>query len=177
MNNYLDLTWLKNNHQMIHYFGLGFIQIKINDSQRMHFYSKELPAIIPKEEIHNHRYNFNSKIIKGKFKQEIFDVIEGHDWILEQESCNENKPIISNSKKCNVVISSSHTYCEGSEYYINHQTFHRVEADYAITLLTRSGYEKDFAEVIRPINFTKICPFSQKIDEQNLWNVVKNMLG
>lgn len=40
----LNLAWLKANHRTIHYFGLGFIQLKLDESRRMHFY---VPSLKP----------------------------------------------------------------------------------------------------------------------------------
>ncbi len=72
---------------MIHYFGLGFIQLKINFETRMHFYSPELPQITSNEDVHNHRYDFESCVLKGELEQELFHVINGDTHLREQESC------------------------------------------------------------------------------------------
>lgn len=34
----MNIDWLKANSTMIHYFGLGFIQVKLGDLDRVHFY-------------------------------------------------------------------------------------------------------------------------------------------
>ena len=55
---------LKTNPQ---YFGLGFIQCKINQHERVHIYHPDLmPIVNIEEEIHNHRYDFESTILMGK---------------------------------------------------------------------------------------------------------------
>lgn len=174
---YLDVNWLKTNCQMIHYFGLGFIQVKLTDRMRMHFYTKELPAIISKEEIHNHRYGFSSKILKGTLKQEAFSTCYGNDYIWEQESCQEGVICETPPIPCSIFCRETCVYKAGESYYIDHETFHRVESDYAITFITRGDYQKKFAEVIRPVGATKICPFSQKVDEIKLWEIVEKMLN
>ena len=88
-----DIDWLKKNAESIHYFGLGFIQVKINFPNRIHFYTTQLDKTVQEEEIHNHRYNFKSQILKGRFTQTIFTANKtdlSYTHYMTQESCNEN---------------------------------------------------------------------------------------
>lgn len=54
MNKYLDIDYLKSLENKPYYFGLGFIQLKINKSQRIHFWHSELIKTAGDEEIHDH---------------------------------------------------------------------------------------------------------------------------
>lgn len=173
----INIKWLKENCKMIHYFGLGFIQVKIGQLHRMHFYTKLLPPIVPEEDVHNHRYDFESKILLGSFTQEIFNVIPGDTHLLEDESCQEGVETKTEAKPCSIITSSQHTYGVGCKYYISHEVFHRVqyEGD-CITQLLRSPYRKDFAQVIRPKEQGKICPFSQKVEEKDLWKIIEEIV-
>lgn len=173
----LDIDWLKANHQMIHYFGLGFIQLKLDKHNRLHFYNSELPPIVDEEDIHNHRYGFNSKILSGSITQYLFNVIEGNDYYKEDESCKEGVKSQTLPVKCAVEITSIHTYTVGSEYFIHHNVFHRVSATDCITWIVRGEYNKEYAQVIRPINSAKVCPFSLKIPEDRLWELVEAQLS
>jgi hypothetical protein len=177
LNKDLNIDYLKANAKLIHYFGLGFIQLKLTDSERLHFYTPHLPPIVPEEDVHDHRYDFTSKIWKGELNQELFRVIPGDTHILEQESCKEGVPSSLNGKSCGLEKTSSHKYVEGSEYFISHGMFHRVETRYCITYISRSEYKKDLANVIRPVGQEKVCPFSQKIEEVRLWEIVENMVS
>lgn len=172
-----DFEWIKANHKMIHYFGLGFIQVKINNNFRLHFYTAELPPIVPEEDVHNHRYDFSSSILKGRFCQELYEVVNGNTHSREKETCKEGvsadafAPVL-----CGLRLSSRHSYQAGDEYTIYHDTFHKVMAFDCITSISRSDYKKDLAEVVRPVGATKVCPFSQKIDEAKLWEIVEKMV-
>ncbi len=175
----LTLKWLKANCQMVHYFGLGFIQLKINQYERLHFYTKDLPPIVPEEDIHNHRYDFTSKILAGMLIQEVYEVIPGSTHLIEDESCQVDvKTQIEEMKPCSIRLSSKHTYNTYSEYFIGHETFHRVyNFGYCITHLTRTDYKKKFAQVIRPVGQEKVCPFSHKVAEGDLWDIIGAMIG
>lgn len=173
----LEIDWLKTNYTKLHYFGLGFIQLKLDHTHRLHFYTNKLPVIISKEEIHNHRYNFCSQIIRGSLKQELFQITQNNTHTIEDESCQEGiKPEKHFSLPCGILLTSKHRYCEGSEYWIDHEVFHRVESDDCITYLTLSDYLKKSAKVVRPANTQKVCPFSKKVDEKDLWEIIANMI-
>lgn len=177
---HLNIDWLKQNHQMIHYFGLGFIQLKIDLTHRLHFYTPELPPITPWEDVHNHRYDFWSSILKGALSQALFQVVDGDSHVREQESCQEGVMADTPGVPCGIVLASKHHYQPGSEYWVEHQTFHQVVPQVSkagcITYVTRSEYRKPLAEVIRPKGATKVCPFSQKVEESRLWEIVESML-
>lgn len=177
----INVDWLKKNAKMIHYFGLGFVQLKVNDTFRLHFYNKSLPAIVSEEDIHNHRYDFRSKVIKGKFIQELFDVVEGDTHVREFESCQHGVEAPKDAVPCGVERKSRHLYTAGSMYDISHNTFHRVKANNCITLLMRKTapdggfYRKPYAEVVRKKDAEKVCPFSKKVSEDELWEIVAEM--
>jgi len=173
---YFDYDWLKSNCRLIHYFGLGFIQLKLNDAERMHFYTEELPSIMPEEEVHNHRYDFVSQILMGELKQELFEVVPGNTHVLWKESCNVDKPVAEAGVPCGLKPKTWHIYRAGSAYGIGHETFHRVGAKRCITLIRRSGYCKDLAEVVRQVGADKVCPFSKPIHESTLWRIVQEMV-
>lgn len=173
----LSFNDIKENCSKIHYFGLGFIQVKLRGNERLHFYTKELPAIVDEEEIHNHRRNFNSTILFGTLSQMIFDVVPGSHYTLERESCKEGIETQSEPKLVDVHVNSRHDYSAGSNYWIGHETFHRVTpAGEAITHLQLSEPIKDHAEVVRQVGSEKVCPFSQKVDESKLWEIVERMI-
>jgi hypothetical protein len=175
--NELKIDWLKENCQMIHYFGLGFIQVKLKDGRRMHFYTEALPPITPEEDIHNHRYDFTSKILSGDFQQELFHIVEGDTHLREQETCKEGVCADAPATPCSIALASRHIYHAGCQYFISHETFHRVKSLYqTITLIERSDYKKKLAEVIRPVGSQKVCPFSQKVKEEELWDIIHWML-
>ena len=173
----VTLRDLKEKCTMIHYFGLGFIQIKLGPIYRLHIYTDVLPAIIGKEDIHNHRYDFTSNILYGNLYQELYEITSGTTHIVEEESCKEGYVSDESSKKlCSIRKIGDQHFGEGSSYSIHHRTFHRVESADAITLLTRSDYKKELALVVRPQEASKICPFSKKVNEDELWDIVDTIL-
>lgn len=178
----LNIDWLKKNAKLIHWFGLGFIQIKLNDKERMHFYTDLLPKTTTEEEIHNHRYNFTSQILKGNLWQDIYEVsiIEGFTrenthWLVE-ETCKENDKKTFPTFPCNIEKVFSDSCSDFERYYIHHETFHRVTSNDAITSVKRSDYKKENAQIIFPVGTKPQCPFSIKRTEKELWDIVETCL-
>lgn len=104
MSNLPTVEFLKDNCEKIHYFGLGFVQLKMkNPKIRYHFYNKELSRLTPTEEIHNHRYAFESRILAGELDQIIYNVIKcGPDQAthtLRPVSCDPKKPVPKSADK------------------------------------------------------------------------------
>jgi hypothetical protein len=174
----LNIDFLKTNCQRLYFFGLGFIQIKINDSERFHFYTDEFPRTTMIEEIHNHRYNFESTIMKGTIIQEIFSY-QLHDQgesLITKETCNPDIKKEFEKHRCRVKLLQRQTFSTGSSYWTDHDTLHRVESNDAITYLKRSPYMKDEADVVYPVSQVTTCPFSVKVSDDELWEVVRSMI-
>lgn len=122
---------LQKNCTHIHYFGLGFIQIKLGETYRIHFYTDQLPAIAGEEDVHNHRYDFRSKILYGNFKQELFEITPGGVYVLEDESCKKNVTSEASSQVCSVKKIGEQNFIAGSEYTLDKDTYHRVYSNNA----------------------------------------------
>jgi hypothetical protein len=56
-----------------HWFGLGFVQLKLDEHRRIHFWHPDHSSDTPEEEVHNHRYDFNSRIMAGIIVHEVWD--------------------------------------------------------------------------------------------------------
>lgn len=184
---YGDLDWLRANCKMVHYFGLGFIQLKLTGegphgmTERMHFYIPGLEPIVPFEDVHNHRYDFGSKVLKGSLSQQLFRIRfsdnGGHE--VEDVTCNEGETPTKDPYKYDLIHDTTHTYKEGSGYFISHEQLHRVIVSGktpTVTVVTRGVYMKERAQVVRPIGGPTVCPFSKKIPEPELWAHIEEAL-
>lgn len=164
-----------------HFFGLGFIQLKLSDEQRLHFYHPSLSANVPEEELHDHRYDFTSHVISGSLHNEIWEFSpdpEGEqDKVLV--SCDKSDPVPEGTASVrgqarNVL---SFTTVAGGSYFISHDRFHRVKGEECITLITRTEKVKRFATVIRGTGSKEICPFDVSLSEEDCWAIIEEMLG
>lgn len=173
----IDLEKLKKQHQRLYYFGLGFIQLKIDETYRLHFYTNKLPSIV--DSVHNHRYDFSSRILKGEFINKIYSLTKGDSHVVENESCNiDVVGFDKNSKSCSLVLEQENRYRQGDEYRMRYEQFHQVEpVGEVITVLSRSEYKQEFAQVVREVGEENICPFSLKVEEKQLWSIIEEMIN
>jgi phosphoribosyl-ATP pyrophosphohydrolase len=183
---YLDIDYLKENAtQDPISFGLGFVQLRLSDTVRMHFYDDSLKTV-SEEEVHDHRYNFTSKILRGTLTQTTYDFVPNSSMSLfsathikSEVSCNPNAPIKNNSVAVLGILKSYYTatYAAGSSYTIGADVLHTVDSSDAITLLTRHPTFKDYAIVAKRINVDSTCPFANPLTPDECWNLISRKLG
>lgn len=172
----INLSELRKNYARLYYFGLGFIQLKIDETWRLHFYSPSLPSIT--EDIHNHRYDFTSRILKGTFTNRLYQVIDdaAGSYLKTNESCNPDISAPSLNVSCEALPYEESIYSTGHRYTMQHDQFHTVEGESCITLLERGPYKKEFAQVVVPRDKPSVCPFSKKVEDEELWKLMEQML-
>lgn len=178
---YLDIDFLKQNCSKIHAFGLGFIQIKLDEIFRVHVYTKEVTLTTQEEEIHNHRYNFKSTVMQGVLKNKLYQVKEDAlgNCLMVNEACNPNLPKDNSfiTVQEPILISEFNTG-QGQSYFIDKDVFHQVEAlEGTVTLLERGPVVKTNAQIIHPRGINLTCPFSVNKSEAELWEIVRRILS
>lgn len=180
MKQYLDLSYLKAHCSKIHGFGLGFIQIKLDDTERVHVYTQRIKTTSQAEEIHNHRYDFTSYILKGCLGNKLYQVTpdEAGSFLLVNEACNPLVPKkIDQIKVQDPLLMGEFISKEHQSYFLQKDVFHQVSAtEGTITLVRRGIVTKESAQVVFPAHQTSICPFSNTYSEEELWQIVKELL-
>lgn len=162
-----------------HYFGLGFIQIKLTRDVRVHFWHPELSATVAEEELHDHRYNFRSHVVHGQTKHQVFAFREdgNGDHEMVEVSCQPNDPrpprVVGRGT---VAPDGSYTMGKGAVYDFPHTQFHRIVANECITVVERGEVVKPMARVIRPLQASHVCPFSTPLPEERLWGWMGELL-
>jgi hypothetical protein len=161
------------------WFGLGFIQIKLNDRQRMHFWHPELSADTPEEELHDHRYFFTSHVVAGETTHE--------EWFFRKDDHGDHEMVAVNCKPGSageeqhlgygrVEQGGSYTMVAGSKYTFPPTGYHRIRAERCVTFLERGDVLTELATVIRPLGTPAVCPFERQIPEPRLWECVADLL-
>lgn len=182
MKNKMDIKKLYDFKIHPQYFGLGFIQLKINNYERYHFYHPSLLPIVNIEEVHNHRYDFLSEVLLGSITNKIynFNLNENGNFICENETCSADKKLTEiekNKQRGNIVLDSVNIINAGTKYKMDFNVFHAIEAQYCITKLTRSDYLQPYAQVIREVNADIICPFLKPMSLDQCWNIIKDVIN
>jgi hypothetical protein len=175
----LETGWLRSHAVKAHFFGLGFIQVKLNERQRLHFYDESIPAFV--EEPHDHRYGFVSNVLRGALTNRIFKLAAGDDHVVSYESCRQNGPETPSGFGSGLVSVGSFTVRAGSGYYIDSETFHTVHPEFehgpVVTMVERELPFKEFARSVHRVGAEVVCPFSRPMPDDELWRVVERCLS
>ncbi len=162
-----------------HYFGLGFIQIKLTPGLRVHFWHPDLSATVGEEELHDHRYNFRSHVVHGSMTHEVFGFREDAqgDHELVEVSCQPGESQPPAVKGRGLLESlGRYTMGKGAFYEFPHTQFHRILATECITVVERHAVVKPLARVLRPLAGSHVCPFSTPMPEDRLWGLMRELL-
>jgi len=176
---YLNIDWLRETGAEPSWFGLGFIQLKLNSVERMHFWHPSLTPDVTEEEIHDHRYNFTSTILKGEMHHETWNFIPSAfgSWVMCEVSCDPAEPVVDPRQITGgAVLTGTYWFREGSRYMFPKGEFHRTKTEQCVSLLRREEPEAPFARVIRRKHDPEICPFSNPKDPEYLWGVIAELL-
>lgn len=167
------IDMLKSCNHGIHYFGLGFIQIKVNNIN-YHFYTNKWTII--EDNIHTHKYNFTSNILKGKLTQTIYTEINGKSFSKTLCDCKEGSEI-DFVDFVDLKPLTTMTIEQGSSYTLDNSAIHRVSSDFCITEVLKDTSINEKAIVYKPLSMIDdVCPFIH-IDESELWAEVERMLN
>lgn len=177
--NLLDIDYLKSLDIAPKWFGLGFIQLKLSDTRRMHFWHPDLKPddAAFMEEYHDHRYDFVSEVLVGQIDNHIATV----------EATAEKSPYGQFEVCCSgggqefqwpvwLTETASFTTPAGHDYFLHRDAFHRVTAHSCVTLQTRSETIKEKARVIQKMDRPSDNPFDTHIETDRLWGYIADLL-
>lgn len=168
-----------------HYFGLGFIQVKITEARRVHFWVPEWPTIPGAEdEWHDHRYPFTSWVLHGAVAHEVGVLGHVHERPfphtdeLVHVSCQPGQSAEPDVVGYGRILPVARfTVGAGQSYALDSDTFHRARAaGHTITLVERGPVERPFARVVRPLGVGSVCPFSLGAG-RDCWSMIDSMLA
>lgn len=178
----IDIKWLKKNTTRPPiWFGIGCYQLYLPDNSRIHFWHEDHPINIGNEnEAHNHRYNFQSKVLKGTMINEIWEPsyeLLG-EWAIWNVSCDPRDENESYFKNYVNVETKQSTYYENDEYTMESKEFHRsLPQGMTITHFKRQyTTNSNYAEVIMPKKKLPKCPFQNSLSQRKIWQHIKEVI-
>ncbi len=177
MKKYLDINALRQSGRTPKWFGLGFIQLKLSETHRMHFWHPDLKPYDDnfENEFHDHRYPFESNVLVGEITNEIATAAHSMiatDTVMKQVCCSGGgSEFISHihiQQLCRFATSAGHSYS------VHENTFHRTFAERCVTLQIRGDTVKDKARVLS--SKQSLNPFDDTMDENILWECIADLL-
>jgi len=179
LSNFLNIDYLREIGARPNWFGLGFIQLKLDEHRRMHFWHPSLKPDVDDEEIHDHRYTFTSKILKGVMKHDTYRFAESvfGKYEMIEVSCDPTQPV-SNPRRISgdPILTGTYHLPAGSFYTFSIEEFHQSKTEECVSFLTREIDRNPLARVIRRKDSTEVCPFSNPKPVDELWDVIAALL-
>lgn len=166
--------YLKSNHVLIQFFGLGFIQVKVDDITRYHFYNISVLPTVGFEEVHNHRYPFVSEVLHGEIIQYFYVPVRGDKYYLKQSNCKEGSVPEYSDKIYDLRYDGKMVVTAGNGYMLTTYRYHRVVATDCITKVTRHPIVLDKASIFVKEQ-SDYCPYQSDYTEDELWAIVYKM--
>lgn len=123
-----------------------------------------------------HINDFTSKILHGRIINWFWKVTDGDTHTMDNESCSADKEAPRLEKSCGLVIDKCSIFEKGDSYHVTTDMYHNVFATDCITLLERGPKIHEFAQVIVPKGEQSVCPFSIKVPESVMWEIIEDML-
>lgn len=167
-----------------HWFGLGFIQLKLTENTRIHFWLPWLQT--EREEVHNHRYNFTSKVLAGHLHKEIYSVspeVRSSSFRADHElfttTCAPGQEgEVTETIPVNCVLTSAFDLPKDSVYFFGHDQFHTTnDTHFAITYLERESKVKSNAMVVKKRGAPTTCPFANPMPVDQVWEEIRSGLS
>lgn len=124
--------------------GLGFIQLVLPGDQRMHVWHPDLPRrnCYEHSAIHNHRFSFTSRVLKGVQKNVRADIElarDGSHVVISHNGPRSDKggrlsyPVA----ECNVFERPLEQYGPGDEYFMPALEYHHTPVDGIVVTVIR----------------------------------------
>lgn len=136
--------------------GLGFIQVVLPGNQRLHVWHPDLPRrnCFEHSAIHNHRFGFFSRVLKGVQKNVRVDIelardgshtIISHNGPRSEQGSRISYPVA----QCNVYERTVESYGPGDEYEMPaHQYHHTPNSGIVVTLMRKLEESKIHANSV-----------------------------
>lgn len=160
--------FLKKNHTKIHYWGLGFIQVKVGKDVNYHFFLEDLPVTFNSETPHNHMRDFYSTVLFGVLEETLYEVTEGTGCKIEPNRCTGS---VLPEVVLNIVGKNIIQYEQGSSYYRQKEQLHTVKpVGECLTVVVKQGDTGCVYSLGSPEGDGE----SVNLDDETLWKMVED---
>jgi hypothetical protein len=148
---------------------------------RMHVFGRA--DEVPMENVHDHRWNFSSSIIKGSLKMEMYEINDNKGISLFHYKYNSNKSENSYQVdylgKKRVNLKKLRVYSEGDSYFMQTNEFHRItnkKNEECITLIMTGNPISNECNLLSKNEFNLKENILNKYEEYELRNLLMTLI-
>jgi len=168
--------------------GLGFLQVKLSNNQRIHIWHPELPKrkCFNFSSIHDHRFGFVSKVLIGTQINQFYRIIPNSTrhthiaYLHEGERTKYgNRPWIEDFRIDLELAGKRQIVKPGQEYEVSPYIYHSTTSiETTVTLMTKTSEHDKGAHSLCNIEVIPDVDFDRKQwPEEKLWKIFNQALG
>lgn len=173
LKNKITAQMIKDKSISIKEFGIGFIQVKLDNIQYINFYTNKVTLFENSIAPHNHQEDFISRIISGTIFETIYYVYEDNNGQSVFCGCGDTDSIIT--EKYSYSVNTVNVHNKSDIYYRSKEDFHSVIAENnTITIVTKINPDNNHDAIIIA---DKSEYKSKGYTEDQLWYIVNEILN
>ncbi len=169
--------------------GNGFLQIDViakrrQGDQRLHIWHDSIPRQVVPSLYHDHRFDFDSTILRGELINVKLDVLPGGEYLMYHPETQripniDGKLLRLGEADYSVQIRSLQAYLKGEDYFMRAGIFHHTVAiGTTVTLMTiMDKYENHIPRVLCHKDLEPDNSFSRldEMSEMEVWDLLKGL--
>lgn len=168
----LDISKFKESARSIKEFGLGFIQVKMSETELYNFYTDKVPLFKNASAPHNHEFTFTSKILSGVLVETLYKVKVDKDGGGAFCGCGNTDKVITEKYQYyndKVIVHST-----GERYLRCKRTFHSVVAEpNTVTHVVKFPTPNPIDAIVIA---EKVEYIPSNLSEDDLWSIVEEII-
>lgn len=173
------------------FHGNGFIQLYLSSNTRLHIWHPDLPPTVENAQIHNHRFDMKSYILRGTLRHRTYNATEASDslFVLKHRkyACigastpeKFDADTLEQGERVEIIETGAYDLIAGSKYTLPKNSFHSSEgAGLTITLMKKSYQDETPAIVIGPADKAPDHAFNPDNQPRlgDLWEAVESAIN
>jgi len=177
------MSQFKETKEVITLHGLGFLQVKLPNKQRIHVWHPDLPrrSCFQHSSVHDHRFGFVSRVLVGTQINQFYRAVPGdgiepthHAYLHEGDRTRfGNRPWIKDFSLRLEPSGEEQVITVGQEYHVSPYIYHATRSEgIVVTLLTKTSEHTNGSHSLCEVGIEPDVDFDRKQwPEESLWEI------
>ena len=174
-------AWLREHGENIRVHGNGFLQLDLPSQNRLHIFSHpDLPAQRVSTHIHDHRFAFRSRILRGRLANICYRMVPSryptHRIYTTKPRIGEDTELVDTGIVGELVAIMADIHLAGENYPMPPKVFHETMTnELTVTLIEKYNPIEHEPRILAPIGIKPDNDFTRyDVDPLTLWAIVKD---
>lgn len=154
------------------FHGAGFIKLELGLDRYLHVWHPDLPPTIQNGKIHDHRFSFQSDIVRGDIMHETFSLDAGDD-VSVWSPPPAPKAAWYNHGKFYLRPEGVYSLAAGSRYSFPESTFHRIVPNgIAVTVMEKLRHHDQQPRIVSNTSQEPEDAFKIQMPNGAMWGAI-----